>query len=99
MPPGAAKLAISGELEADLFLLPDDLLDFAVFHLLELGRADCAFLVLCARVFNRRSAQDAADMIGAKWWFCSLHVFLREWPAFFERVLVASSHNTAGAVP
>ena len=31
MPPGAAKFAIGCELEADVFLLPDDLFDLAVF--------------------------------------------------------------------
>ena len=48
MPPGPAELAVGGELEADLFLLPDDLLDFAVLDLLELGRADRALLALRA---------------------------------------------------
>ena len=78
MPPGPAELAVGGELEADLFLLPDDLLDLAVLDLLELGRVDRALLALRARVLDRRGAQDAADMIGAKWRLCSLHVFLRE---------------------
>ncbi len=73
MPPGAAEFAVGGELEADLFLLLDDLLDLAVFHLLELGRGDCALLALRARLLDRRGAQNAADMVGAKWRFCPLH--------------------------
>ncbi len=36
MPPGAAEFAVGGELEADLFLLLDDLLDLAVFDLFQL---------------------------------------------------------------
>src|SRR5207244_1200206 len=43
MPPGTAELAVARELQADLLLLPDDLLDLAVLNRLELGRRDGAF--------------------------------------------------------
>src|SRR6266700_200440 len=43
MPPGAAKLAVSGELKPDRFLLGDDFFDLAVFDLFERGRVDLAF--------------------------------------------------------
>ena len=36
MPPGSAKLAVGRDLQADVFLLLDDLLDLAVLDLLEL---------------------------------------------------------------
>ncbi len=36
LPPGAAELAVGGDLQADLFLLADDLVDLAVFDLGEL---------------------------------------------------------------
>ena len=35
MPPGAAELAVGGELQPDLFLLLDDLLDLAVLDRFE----------------------------------------------------------------
>ena len=82
MPPRAAELAVGGELEADLFLLLDDLLDLAVFNLFELSRRNRALLALRARLLDRRGAQNAADMVGAKWRLGSLrHGFLREAPA------------------
>ena len=100
MPPGAAEFAVGRELQPDLFLLLDDLLDLAVLDFLELGRGDLAFLALGAGILDRRGAQNAADMIGAKWRFSPLcHHFLRDWPASCQRVLIASSHSTAGAVP
>ena len=40
VPPGAAKLAVGGELEPDLLLLLDDLLDLAVLDRLELRRRE-----------------------------------------------------------
>ena len=36
MPPGAAEFAVGGELEADLFLLLDDLVDLGVLDLFQL---------------------------------------------------------------
>ena len=61
VPPGAAELAVGGELQADLLLLPDDLLDLLVLDLLELVGRDLALLALGARVLERRGAQQAAD--------------------------------------
>jgi hypothetical protein len=37
VPPGAAELSAAGNLQPDLFLLFDDVLDLAVFDLLELS--------------------------------------------------------------
>ena len=54
MPPGAAELAVSGELQADLLLLPDDLPDLLVLDRLELRRGDFALFALCARVLDGR---------------------------------------------
>ena len=73
MPPRAAELAVGRELEPDLFLLLDDLLDLAVFDFLQLRGGDLAALALGARLLERRRAQQAADMIGAKWRRGSLH--------------------------
>ena len=64
LPPGAAKLAIGRKLQADLFLLFDDLLDLLIFDGLECGGVDLALLVFDARFFQRRSAQERADMVG-----------------------------------
>ena len=58
MPPRAAEFAVGGDLQPDLLLLLDDLLDLAVFHLLELCRADLALFALGARVLERRGAQN-----------------------------------------
>ena len=43
VPPGAAEFAIGRDLQSDLFLLLDDRLDLAVFHLLELGAVIAPF--------------------------------------------------------
>jgi hypothetical protein len=61
----AAELAVGGELQAHLLLLPDDLLDFLVLDLLELVGRDLAFLALGARIFEGRGAQQAADFVRA----------------------------------
>ena len=73
VPPGAAELAVGRELEADLLLLLDDLLDLTVLDGLELGRRDRALLALGARLLQRGGTQEAADMVGAKRRFGSLH--------------------------
>ncbi len=80
MPPGAAEFAVSDGFEPHLFLLLDDLDDLAILDFFQLGRVDLALLTLGARVLDRRSAQNAADMVGAKWWLGPLHIVLREWP-------------------
>src|SRR5262249_31849567 len=72
VPPGAAELAVGRKLKAELLLLLDDLFDLAVLDGLELGRGDGALFALGARLFERRGAQEAADMIGAERRFGSL---------------------------
>ena len=46
MPPGTAEFAVSNRLQADLLLLLDNALDFAVLDLLQLRRRDFAFRAL-----------------------------------------------------
>ena len=66
VPPRAAKLAVGRDLQADVFLLLDDGLDFAVLDLLERRRADLALFPLGPRFFQRGGAQQAADNVGAE---------------------------------
>src|SRR3954470_13298256 len=73
LPPGAPELAVGRELEPDVLLLLDDLFDLAVLDLLELFGRALALLALRPRLLERRGAQQAADVIGAKWRFGSLH--------------------------
>src|SRR5262245_12650534 len=73
VPPGAAELAVGGELEPDLLLLPDHLLDLAVLDLLQLRGADLALLALAPRGLERRRAQQAAHVIGPERRLGSLH--------------------------
>ena len=56
VPPRAAEFAVGGDLQADLFLLLDDLLDLAVLDLLEFARADRSLLPFSARLLERRGA-------------------------------------------
>ena len=74
MPPGAAEFAVGDGLQADRFLLFDDAFDFAVLHRLERNGGDLALGVTFARLLQRRGAQQAADMVGTKRRFGSLHV-------------------------
>ena len=60
MPPGAAKFAVGRELEADVFLLPDDLLDLAVFDIRECGGIDFVPRALGARFL--RGGRGAARL-------------------------------------
>ena len=86
MPPRAAELAVGSKLEANLLLLGDDLDDLGILDLLQLGIADLAFLVLGARLLDRRGAQEAADMVGAEWRLAAWrHGFLRELSRHFGR--------------
>src|SRR4029450_1111854 len=73
MPPGAAKLAVGGELDPDLLLLLDHLLDLAILDLLQLRGADLALLALRPRGLERRGAQQAAHVIGPERRLGSLH--------------------------
>ena len=56
MPPGAAEFAVGRKLEANLFLLLDDLLDLGVLDLLEGGSRNLAFFAAGARNFQRLGA-------------------------------------------
>src|ERR1700692_2722164 len=73
MPPGAAEFAVGDRLQAGRLLLPDDVLDLAVFHRFQLIRRELALGAALARLFQCRGPQQAADMIGAERRFGSLH--------------------------
>src|SRR5262249_58896947 len=66
MPPRAAKLAVGGELEPDPLLLVDRCFDLAILDRAQRLGGDCVARALLARRLERRRAQQAADMIGAK---------------------------------
>ncbi len=66
VPEGAAEFAVGHGLEADVLLALDDLFDLPVFDRFERGGVDLALLALGARLFERRAAQQAADMVGAE---------------------------------
>src|SRR5690348_16294046 len=66
MPPRAAKFAIGGELQSDIFLLLDDFFDLAVFHRFERRDVDLAFGALGPCLLQRRGTQEASNMVGAK---------------------------------
>jgi len=72
MPPGAAEFAIGDRLQPTVFLLLDDVFDFAVLDFLELRGQNLALSALLACFFQRSRTQQAADMVGAKWWFGAL---------------------------
>ena len=57
VPPGAAELAVGGELQPDLLLLLDDLDDLSVLDLLLLRGRDLALFAFGARFLDRRRAQ------------------------------------------
>ena len=73
MPPGAAKLAIGGELEPDLLLLFNRVFDLAIFDRAQRLGGDFVARALLARRLERGRAQQAADVIGAKWRAGALH--------------------------
>ena len=73
VPPGAAELAVGRKLKAELLLPLDDLLDLAVLDRLELDGGEGALFALGPRFLERRRAQEAADMVGTKRRFGSLH--------------------------
>ncbi len=66
MPPGATKLAVGRELEADRLLLADDLLDLAILDRGKRSRAERAARRLLARLLERCRSEQRADMVGAK---------------------------------
>ena len=66
MPPGPAEFAVGREPEPDLFLLPDDFLDLAIFHRLQCVGGQLTLGVFGARILQRGRTQQAADMVGAE---------------------------------
>ena len=66
MPPRTAEFAVGDRLEADVFLLLDQLDDLGVFDFLELRRGDLALGALGAGLMQRLGAQQASDMVGTK---------------------------------
>jgi hypothetical protein len=66
VPPGAAKLAVGGELQPDRRLFGDQLADLLILDGLELRRGDCSVGVFGARLFQGRRTQQAADHVGAE---------------------------------
>src|SRR5262249_607526 len=76
MPPGAAELAVSRKPQSDRGLLVDDLFDL---HGLDLAQLFGSYLPLLhpgARFLDARRPQQAADFVGAKRRFRSLHASL-----------------------
>jgi hypothetical protein len=65
VPPRAAVFAVGRELQAHLLLLLDQLRNFLILDLLQVGGADLPLLALLAGFLDRRGAQEAADMVGA----------------------------------
>ena len=74
--PGAAELAIGGELQADVLLFLDRLFDLAVFDCAQRLSRNLVTRALDPRLFQRRRPQQAADLFGAEWRRGSLHAFL-----------------------
>ena len=66
MPPRPPQLAVRDAAQAQFLLLRDDALDLAVLDRLEPGRIERAVRIAPARVLERRGAQQAADVVGAK---------------------------------
>src|SRR4029453_9183783 len=64
MPPRAAKLAVGGKFQPDVFLLPDDFFNLAVLDRFQCRCIDLFLCVLCPRLFQGRGAQQTADMVG-----------------------------------
>ena len=73
MPPSAAEFAVGRQLQADLFLLLNDLIDLPVLDFLQLRSRHLAPLAFRPRLFQRRGAQQAADLVGAIRRLCSFH--------------------------
>ena len=66
MPPGAPELAVGGRLQADRLLAGDDLADLRILDAAQRLGGDLAGLTARARFLETRSAQQAADHIGAE---------------------------------
>src|SRR5690242_11293269 len=66
VPPRAAELAVGHRLQANRFLLGNELADLRVLDRLEIHRADLPGQPLGARLLDRRAAQQAADLVSAE---------------------------------
>ena len=66
MPPRAAEFAVGDRLQAGLLLLPDDAFDLAVLDRLSAAASISPLANFVARLLQRRGAQQAADVVGAK---------------------------------
>src|SRR6516162_1952716 len=78
----AIVFAVGGELEPHLFLEADHLADRSLLDALELVRLDFALLRPLTRCDERIGPNEAADMLGAKWWLAASHAHGGSlWPA------------------
>ena len=73
MPPGAAEFAIGRDLQAGRGLPVHDLLDLHILGLAQIGSRDLALLEFGARILDALRPQQAADLVGTKGRFSSLH--------------------------
>jgi hypothetical protein len=71
MPPRAPQLAVGDRFEPEVFLALDDALDFGIFDPRQRDAVDLAERVLRARRFESFGTEQAADVIGTKWWLRS----------------------------
>ncbi len=69
MPPGAAEFAIGDCLEADGLLLGDHIADQAIFDRAKTRGVDLPRGLGGARLLELGRAQQAPDLVGAKWRF------------------------------
>src|SRR5262249_23157291 len=76
MPPRPAIFAVGREFQPDLLLFAHDLLDLAILDLAQGGRGHLAALAFGSRLFERRGAQQAADVVGAVERLRSRHGFV-----------------------
>ena len=73
VPPRATELAIGHALQADRFLFGDELSDLGVLDRLQLRRRELSRRALRSRFLDGCAAQQAADLIGTKRRFGTLH--------------------------
>src|SRR6516162_4309285 len=66
VPPGTAELAIGRKLQADRGLFFYRLLDLHILDLAQVVGRNLALLASCARLFDRRWPEQAADLVGAE---------------------------------
>src|SRR6202035_6090135 len=75
MPPRAAEFAVGRKLQAERRLPVHDLLDLLVLDLAQVVGGNLSLLQSGPRLLDLRRPQQAADLIGAKRGFGSLHAF------------------------